>query len=145
MSNLTSALARALPPVEQYRPGEPTPFYSLRLDEDLGVVRAVTCGLWTSAEADEYIDNLARFVSDSRDRYGRAKVLVDRRRSPVQTSEVADRFGEANRTLYRPDDRLAIVVDSYLLKGQVRRRFVHEGAKAFLSYDAAETWLKAWN
>lgn len=125
-------------------PDVATPFFTLKLDASVAIIRATTIGFWSVETVVAYITQLERFVVDSQNRFGRAKVLVDRRQTPIQAPDVADRLGKLNGTLYRSDDRLALVVDSNLAKGQMRRRFVHEGSKAFLSYEAAETWLNAW-
>ena len=124
------------------RTGEADPIYTLDLDEAAGIIRAVVHGFWTLAEADAYIADLSLLVARVRARSPRVKVLIDRRFAPIQSTEVAERLGAAN-SLFQPGDSFAFVVDSYLAKAQLRRLFVLDYSKAFMSLDAAETWLGA--
>jgi hypothetical protein len=123
------------------RGGDGLPIYRIFLDERLGVIRTDVCGFWEADDGVIYFDQLARFIDIARRRFGSVKVLVDRRESPIQSAAVAAQMRTANARLYRPEDRLAIVVDSSLLLMQLRRLFSHAGSRAFLSSEEAEAWL----
>jgi hypothetical protein len=133
-----------VPPAILHIPGEQTPRYVIKFDQD-GVIRARTHGGWTLEEVDQYVSHLAGFVGEARRIFGRARLLIDRRETPLQPPAIDARFGRANAELYRDEDRLALVVESSLIKVQMRGHFSHPGSKAFLSCEAAETWLNAWN
>lgn len=115
--------------------------YHICYQQGSGIIRAVVSGFWSSVQTDAYFATLAIYIEACRKRHEVVKVLVDRRGSPVQSREVALRMRRANEDLFDVTDGLAIVVDSKLLKMQLDRLFAHEGSKAFLSYDAALSWL----
>ena len=121
----------------------PTAF-DMQIDEATGLVRTRVQGDWTLDEAEDYISELTELVDECRRRFGRARVLADQRGAPKQSESVTDRLCEVHATMYADTDRLAIVVDSSLAKGRMRRRFTHVGSQAFLSHMAAELWLTAW-
>lgn len=117
--------------------------YRLELDEATGFVWGRGRGFWSLADGEDYFRKVKPLVDESRKRLGAARVLIDGRGTPAQTPEVAERFEQISLSLYRPEDRVAIVVDSALFKMQLSR--VRVGAKSpqvFLSPDEAETWLK---
>jgi hypothetical protein len=118
------------------------PPFELVYDPTAGIVRTMVRGFWSLDDADAYFRRLGILIHTARREFGHARVLVDRRGCPVQSAEVAQRMSRANRDLF-PTDRLAIVVDSNLVRMQMRRLFSHQGSQAFLSYEAAMTWLLA--
>lgn len=109
----------------------------------MGLIRGEARGCWSLAETGRYIADLNDLIVASRTAIGKVRVLLDRRAVSVQTPEVAARLADANRAIFRGDDRIALVVDSSLMKASLRQRMPHAGTKAFLSIDAAETWLRA--
>ena len=134
------------PPVAAGAPIAPPPdrLYRMTVDEAARIARVSTHGSWTIDDTEDYIAELFELVEDCRRRFGRVRLLVDRRESEIQSEPVVDRLMEVNAALFRVDDRLAVVVGSSLAKGQLRRAFVHAGSQAFLSHDAARLWLTAW-
>jgi hypothetical protein len=131
-------------PIAGARVGDGSPgLYNLCYERETGIIRTSVQGFWSVVDTDDYFERLAAYIDAGRRRTGSVRVLVDRRSSPVQSSEVGLRMQKANEDLYRPGDRLAIVVGSSLLKIQLGRLFRHEGSKAFSSYDEAVSWLKA--
>jgi hypothetical protein len=118
--------------------------FDVRIDEAARIVRTEARGFWTLMQTEDYCAELADRIEECRRRFGCARVLVDRRDAPIQPIPVIERLGEFNATHFADSDRLAIVVESSLAKGQMRRHFTHAGSQAFLSYVAAELWLTAW-
>lgn len=116
----------------------------MQIDEANELVRTQTRGSWTLDETEDYIGELTELVDECRRRFGRARVLVDRRGAPDESEAITDRLVEADATMFTDTDRLAVVVDSSLVKSRMRRRFTHTGSQAFLSHMAAELWLTAW-
>lgn len=127
--------------VSQSRQADGELLYKVRFDPVQGIIHASAHGFWTLEEVDGYLAHLARFMQYSRSTAGKVQVLVDRRASHVQRAEVALRFAEFNRQHADPNDRVAVVVDSVLFKGQVSRQSSGDGSRAFLSIVEAEGWL----
>lgn len=117
--------------------------FAIRYDPESNIIYSKVQGFWSVANAAAYVKAMKREMAERRTQNEIINVLVDRRETPVLSAEVADLLQKANREIYISTDRLAIVVDSSLLKMQLRRLFSHEGSKAFLSIDAALTWLQA--
>lgn len=112
-------------------------------DPKAGIIRVEAHGFWSYAEADAYARDLGRIIAEVRGRLGCVRTLSDRRNVPVLQGEVADRLGRLNAELYRPEDRVALVVDSSLTRSQLRRQVSHAGTCVFLSMTTAEEWLLA--
>ncbi|WP_343518729.1 hypothetical protein [Sphingomonas sp.] len=116
--------------------------YEIIRDDRLKILRISQVTVQTVEEVDHYLAVLGEVVRDARLRFGRVRVLADLRNSPVRTQEAAERMRMGNLALYRTGDRVALIVESSLLKMQLRRTLV-EYQNIFLSPNAAETWLTA--
>ena len=116
--------------------------YEIARNERSGILRIGKVGMQHAEQVDRYLDVLERIVTETRARFGRIRVLADLRHAPVRTQEAADRMRAGNLRLYRAGDRIALIVESSLLKMQVRRTLV-EYQNIVLSPNAAETWLTA--
>jgi hypothetical protein len=112
-------------------------------DEQVGIVRIVGRGFWTEAMIDSHFGELGRLVERVRGRGDDILALVDLGGAPVQRPGVAARITAHTRRIYRPEDRIAIVVGSSLVKMQIKRAVEGLNLEAFLSPDAALTWLTA--
>lgn len=131
-------------PVRNRRPGEDRDLFRISFDQSASLVRAYAAGAWTMDETRSYLVSLDAFVKESRSKLGKARVLLDRREVSVQSPDVAALLATANGEIFEPDDRIAIVVTTSMAKTSLRQRMPHPGSKAFLSIDAAETWLQAF-
>ncbi|WP_423602234.1 hypothetical protein [Sphingomonas sp. MS122] len=116
--------------------------YEIIRDDRLKILRINQVAVQTREEVDQYLAVLGEIVRDVRLRFGRVRVLADLRNAPVRTQEAAERMRMGNLALYRSGDRVALIVESSLLKMQLRRTLV-EYQNIFLSPNAAETWLTA--
>lgn len=116
--------------------------YEIVRDDRLKILRISQVTVQTVPEVDHYLAVLGEVVRDVRLRFGRVRVLADLRNSPVRTQEAAERMRLGNLALYRSGDRVALIVESSLLKMQLRRTLI-EYQNIFLSPNAAETWLTA--
>lgn len=116
--------------------------YEIVRDDQLKILRINRVAVQQVADVDRYLAVLGDIVRDARLRFGRVRVLADLRNAPVRTQEAAERLRVGNLALYRPGDRVALIVESSLLKMQLRRTLV-EYQNIFLSPHAAETWLTA--
>lgn len=116
--------------------------YEIVRDDRLGLIRISCTGLRLGEEVDRYLAVLEPIVTDMRACYGRVRVLADLRNAPIRTQEAVDRMRAGNLRLYRAGDRIALIVESSLLKMQLRRTLV-EYQNIFVSPNAAETWVTA--
>ncbi|MFL9842250.1 hypothetical protein ABS767_14870 [Sphingomonas sp. ST-64] len=116
--------------------------YDIARDEESGVLRISAVGMQHADQVGRYLDVLERIVQETRARFGRIRVLSDLRNAPVRTQEAADRMREGNLRLYRSGDRVALIVETSLLKMQLRRTLI-DCQNIFVSPNAAETWLMA--
>lgn len=127
------------------RPGEPQEIFRIGFDPAANLIRAYAGGCWSVDETHRYIGALTRFVHGHRSRSGVARVLLDRRDILTQSPEVADLLARANGAIFRDSDKIALVVSSSIAKSSLRQRMPHPGSKAFLSIEAAEVWLGAFD
>lgn len=116
--------------------------YEIVRDDRLKILRISRVAVQQLADVDRYLAVLGDVVRDARLRFGRVRVLADLRNSPIRTQEAAERMRSGNLALYRAGDRVALIVESSLLKMQLRRTLI-EYQNIFLSPHAAETWLTA--
>jgi hypothetical protein len=116
--------------------------YEIVRDDRIRIVRINRVAVQQLADVDRYLAVLGDVVRDARTRFGRVRILADLRNSPIRTQEAAERMRLGNLALYREGDRVALIVESSLLKMQLRRTLV-EYQNIFLSPNAAETWLTA--
>lgn len=138
MAPVSSSAADADCQVVASEPG----LYEIARDDRVKILRINRVAVQQLGEVDRYLVALGDVVRDVRLRFGRVRVLADLRNSPVRTQEAAERLRMGNLALYRTGDRVALIVESSLLKMQLRRTLV-EYQNIFLSPHAAETWLTA--
>ncbi|MDR6144326.1 hypothetical protein QE363_000119 [Sphingomonas sp. SORGH_AS870] len=117
------------------------PGFSVWLD-DRFIIQVRTRTAWTIEIADRYWACFQPFLDASRAQWGHARVLVDRRGTPIMPITMVQVMRDGIMAFYRPGDRLALVVDSSPLKMQVRQNYQLPNIDAFLSYDAALAWLE---
>lgn len=116
--------------------------YEIVRDDRVRILRINSVAVQQLADVDRYLAILGDVVRDARLRFGKVRILADLRNSPIRTQEAAERMRTGNLALYRDGDRVALIVESSLLKMQLRRTLV-EYQNIFLSPSAAETWLTA--
>lgn len=115
--------------------------FVLERDARQRIIVATVRGFWSPAIADEYVEAMGILMAQDRQSYGRAKALIDRRSSVVQTSETVERLRLGATRICQPADRMAIVVESALLKKQIRRSYDPGTVNLFLSMENAREWL----
>jgi hypothetical protein len=108
-----------------------------------GIIRVVGRGFWTEDYVDAHFVELGRLVERVRAIGGDILALVDLSEAPVQSPGVVARITAQTGRIYRPADRIAIVVRSSLVKMQIKRAVALPNLEAFLSLNAALTWLTA--
>jgi hypothetical protein len=113
-------------------------------DDLMGIVRVIGTGVWTPAYVDAHFVELRAHIDAIRDRGDDVLVLVDLSGSDVQPAATAERIKANTDDLYRPGDRIAVVVGSCLAKMQMRRTVNPSFNEVFVSANAALTWLMAY-
>ncbi|MFA5964097.1 MAG: hypothetical protein WC804_08780 [Sphingomonas sp.] len=119
------------------------PLLSFSYDAAAKIIRITGVGKWTVDYVDVHFAELAVLIDRVRAQHGAVLALVDLSRAPVQSAEVAERIHQATGQLYGPEDRVAMVVQSFLLKAQMKRAAWKANAAIFVSPFAAMTWLCA--
>jgi len=117
--------------------------FSFTIDHDSRVVRIVSAGAWTAEEAERYIVEFGQNFAEARRLFTEVRVLVDARKAAPHAPFMAKRLAILGRFFDQPGDRLAVVIETSLKKQQVSREGLPKFGMAFLSIDAAETWLFA--
>lgn len=117
--------------------------YSFAFDEPTRSLRVSSSGTWTLEEAERYAHAYRSHLAEARARFGCARVLVDGRAAATDDVAVSRLLGSLGALFDQPGDRLAIVTPTSLRKQQVVREGIPESVMAFISADAAATWLFA--
>lgn len=110
-----------------------------------GIIGVVGRGFWDTALVTAHFADLGSHIARVRAPAMPVRVLVDLRGAPPQRPEVTTIVRQATLALYRPADRVAVVVESSLVKIQMRRILDCSKMTFFISIDAARTWLNAYN
>lgn len=115
--------------------------FVLERDTQHHLIIATVRDFWSPATADAYVEAMGTMMAQDRRSFGRAKVLVDRRLSVVQSSETVERLRLGAAKICQSADRMAIVIDSTLLKAQLLRSYDRTTVKLFFSIEDAHAWL----
>ena len=107
------------------------------------VVRIRGQGFWSQELLDRHFAELRNVIAEARRHSSSLRVIVDLTKAGVQTAEISQSIEAFRNEAYGPEDRVAIVVSSSLVKLQLRRSLTRELTKFFISLNAAETWARA--
>jgi hypothetical protein len=117
-------------------------FFSVRYDGSTGIVEAELIGFWGPEVLVDYVPAIQRAFALSRSQYGRAFALFDLVQSKTMSGEFFDRYRENGSDFVRPEDQVAIVLVSSLLKMQAKRLATTSAENSyFASRDEALAWL----
>ena len=119
------------------------PAFAIRYDVAAGLVRITRYGPLPDEDFERYRDALAHALEEVHAVTPAARVLVDARGFEHLPSNSADRLAETGK-LFSPDDRIAVILGSSVLKVEARRIAHAESVQHFLSENAAWTWLMAY-
>jgi hypothetical protein len=128
---------------EPLGPGRAT--FRSGIDNDTGTILMAGGGIWVPADVQRYFDRQQTIIEQARRRFGTVKVLMDIREWVVENPSSVLQFQGFNTELFRPDDRLAAVVRSSADKQNSRDAIAVGVREAFVSPNAAETWLHAYS
>lgn len=115
--------------------------FSVAIDALTKVVQVKCSGFWSPEEAKCYLDQIVKTIGAARSRNKNIRVLVNNRDASVQTLAAIDEIGDMISRAYRPEDRLAIVLGSQLLKRQMDRLPAIAITRIFVGVDEANEWL----
>lgn len=118
------------------------PAHHVERDLRTNLVRVTAPGFWTPDQLSDNMARTERVLAAVRAKGLPVRVLVDLRRSRVQSGETAERIRANSLRMYRPDDKVALVVASELARMQAKRLQAGVANRAaFLSVAEAEAWL----
>jgi hypothetical protein len=117
--------------------------YTFDFDDPTQSLRVASNGTWTLEQAKRYEQAFRSYLAIARERFGCARVLVDGRAAVTDDAAVSRLLGSLGTLFNQPGDRLAIVTPSSLRKQQATREGLPDNIMAFISPDAAATWLFA--
>ena len=87
------------------------------------------------------LDRLAELVAQAHRATRQARVLVDLTGAGAQMGDTVARIGQRSHSIYAPGDRLAIVLQSAILRMQISRVGRAAEYRTFASVSEAEGWL----
>lgn len=109
-----------------------------------GIVHCCIKGLLTAPILDEYERLLGKAATLARRHTPNVLFLFDSSEASPQPPEIVERLRVFGQAVRKPEDRLAVVVTSMLVKMQADRTmkaFAHE--QVFKTVAQAEAWLKS--
>jgi hypothetical protein len=119
----------------------PAGYQSFTVDWASGVIRGRGEGFWSMKQTTDHFRRWVDCVRTIQSTRLRVRIVADLRRSQTQSREVADFLRQALEGIYRPKDRIAMVVSNSLVKMQMRRLLASDIREYFLSPAEAEAWL----
>lgn len=119
----------------------PIGLLSLRHRDDRGVIRVWGWGSWTPAYVDEHFASLGRYVAETRAAGLPVRVLVNLQKAGHQSPEAIGRIRAGADAIYQPGDRIAMVLESSLIKTQMSQVLDRTKMSFFISETAAALWL----
>jgi hypothetical protein len=113
------------------------------IDRATRTVWLVPAGMWTVADVDRFFPIQKRINETARARYGRLDLLMDLRWSVVVPQDTSVRLTQCSADLYTDRDRFALVMESALLKMQLRRSFTVGTSEVVETPEEGLAWLRS--
>jgi hypothetical protein len=115
--------------------------YSFRFNDADGILEVRASGMWNATTVESYRRDLGIEAAAARRRAGKLKLLFNAVGYAVQPQIVAQSAQQIDRVVL-PGDRVAVVIETSLLKLQARRVFAGwDRIELFVAEDAARSWL----
>lgn len=115
--------------------------FNFSFDPSVGVLQVSVAGSWTAAEVERYAREARVQFTDARKTVGNLRLLIDLGAAHVLSQELMDPLAKAGMQYSQPDDRVAMIVGSTLLKLQMRRMLGEAPVPIFLSATEAMSWM----
>lgn len=111
------------------------------VDWPRGTIRCLSSGFWSCDQAKRHFEAYVSCVREIHRRGTPAYIVVDLRTAAAQSQQVTTILHDAVEGLYKPGDRIAMVMGNSVAKMQMRRLLQPEYHEFFLSLNAAEKWV----
>lgn len=116
---------------------------SLSFDAARGVVTATVRGSPSPADVQRYSLEATTLFPIARARSGQLRLLIDNSAVDLPAPEIIAQLRALGDRIGRPDDRVATVVRSSLMKLHAKQQIPAQMHNVFVSRNAALTWLTA--
>jgi hypothetical protein len=120
---------------------------SMKRRDARGIIGVWGWGTWTPDYTQHHFAILGRHIADVRAAGHPVRVLVNLRKAAVQPAEAIAVIRAGTDAIYKPGDRIALLVGSSLIKAQMGQLLDRAKLNFFLSETAAHMWLSpdlAW-
>jgi len=117
--------------------------FNFAFEQPTGILRVDVAGSWTLPEVERYGLEAGLQFAKARPQAGLLRLLVNLSRTEVLSQAVIDPLAKAGMQFSRPDDRVALVVSSMLMKLQMKRMISDAPTPIFVSDEEAASWLLA--
>ncbi len=118
--------------------------YEIRHDESFRLIEAELWGFWTIDIYNSYAKELSQLVHSYQKRGVACSMLSIMDRLGVQSSQITDYFGKQLQAPAPKDFRVAMVMESALLRLQVQRLLANDNQKVFATREEAVIWLSTF-
>ena len=115
--------------------------FNFAFDSDSGTLTVVVIGSWTMAEVERYGREAGLEFTQARKKAGNLRLLIDLEGTQVLSQTVIEPLAKAGMQYSQPDDRVAVLVNSTLMKIQMKRMVGDAPVPVFLVRDQAVAWL----
>lgn len=116
----------------------------VRKDAQLGIIHVFGNGDWPPVVVEQALDTVQRLRHDHAERGEIALILIDMRHASVHQARLAARIMHEAQHRDHGCHRIAVLVDSSLIKMEMKQAAPWLSAEFFLSPHAATTWLTAY-
>ena len=115
--------------------------FNFSFDPSAGILQVRVAGSWTMSEIERYAREAGPQFTAARRDAGLLRLLLDLQSANILSQEMMDPLARAGMQYSRADDRVALVVQSTLLKLQMRRMLGEAPIPIYLSTREATAWL----
>jgi len=105
------------------------------------ILRVHVTGSWTLPEVERYGREAGIQFAKARQQAGSLRLLVNLARTEILSQAIVAPLAKAGMQYSRPDDRVALVVHSPLMKLQMKRMIGDAPTPIFVSDEDAVLWL----
>lgn len=115
--------------------------FHFAFDSRTGILCVSVVGLWTMPEVERYAREAGPQFMQARKAVGSLRLLIDLTGTEVLSQAIIEPLAKAGMQYSRGDDRVALVVNSTLMKMQMKRMIGNAPTPIYLERGLAEAWL----